>query len=401
MDLASPMTPDAALHAAASTALVFVQDRDSEGIIRQCLSDLAVVTSEFKNGDVDNAIAELTSRPSPRLLIVDVQGIEDPVGRIRELANVCDPSTAVVVIGERNDIPFYRGLKAVGVVEYYFKPLVRTLVMQTCNGIITGSSDQVRPETGKLVFVVSVRDGAGATTIAVATAWHLAETLKRRVGLLDLDLQFGDAALQLDVSPSHALQEALDHPDRVDGLFLDRGMAYAGERLGVLAALEPLNKVLVPDEPAVLSLLERLLQRNRYVLVDIPMRIAPHLMRVLHLPGTILLVSSASLVCARDVARLREKIGPNGTERITIHILNKSGASESLSADEFTRAAGAPPEIVIPYAREIAADSRLGVKGLQKCAALQRGLAPLFRQLSGQEPAAARKSWLRRLVGRS
>ncbi len=394
MDIVTPSAADtagAALAAAASTAMVFVRDHDSEGVIRQCLSDLAIVNSELRNGGVVEAIAELASRPSPRLLIVDVYGIDDPVARIRELANVCDPSTGVIVIGESNDIRLYRELKAAGVVEYYYTPLVRALLMQSCNSIITGSTAQPPSRTGKLVLVVGVRGGAGATTIAVATAWHLAETNKRRVCLLDLDLQFGDAALQLNVSPSHALREALDHPERVDELFLDRGTAHVGERLGVISALESLDDSLIPNEAAVLSLLEKLLRRNRYVFVDIPMTSAPHLMRVLHLPGTILLVSTGSLVSARDIARVHTKLGPNSAERTTLHILNKSGSSESLSDVEFARAAGAPPDIVIPYGRDIAIASRLGVDGLQKCATLQHALMPLFQQLSGEEPATAPK----------
>jgi pilus assembly protein CpaE len=390
-------TAAAALTAAAATAMVFVKDHDSEGVIRQCLSDLNITKAEFKNGGVLEAIAMLASRPSPRLLIVDVGGIDDPVARIRELANVCDPTTGVIVIGQSNDIRLYRDLKAAGIVEYYFTPLVRALVMQTCNGIITGSTAAPPSRTGKLICVVGVRGGAGATSIAVATAWHLAEVKKRRVCLLDLDLQFGDAALQLNASPSHALIEALDHPDRVDELFLDRGTARVGERLGVLAALESLDEWFIPEEAAVLPLLERLLSRNRYVFVDIPVISVPRLMRVLHLPGTVLLVSSGSLVSARDVARLRKKLGSNSAERIIIQILNERGASESLSDEEFARAAGAPPDIVIPYASEIAVASQLGVQGLRKCVELQRALMPLYQQLSGEETAAPPKWRLRSL----
>ncbi len=388
---------DRTLAAAASTAMVFVKDHDSEGVIRQCLSDLAVPKIEFKSGGVLEAIAELASRPSPRLLIVDVAGVDDPVAKIRELANVCDPTTGVIVIGESNDIRLYRDLKAAGVVEYFFTPVVRALVMQSCNGIITGSTAAPPSRTGKLICVVGVRGGAGATTIAVATSWHLAEINKRRVCLMDLDLQFGDAALQLNASPSHALIEALDHPDRVDELFLDRGMARVGERLGVLAALESLDEWFVPEEDSVLALIERLLSRNRYVFVDIPVTSVPRLMRVLHLPGTILLVSSGSLVSARDVGRLRKKLGSNSAERIIIHVLNERGASESLSDVEFARAAGTPPDIIIPYASEIAVASRLGVQGLQKSPELQRALMPLYQQLSGEEPAASPKWRLRSL----
>jgi len=111
----------------------------------------------------------------------------------------------------------------------------------------------------------------------------------------------------------------------------------------------------------------------------------------LHLPGTVLLVSGGSLVCARDVARLRAKFGPNSAERSTIHILNKSGAGESLSEEEFARAVGTPPDIVLPFLNEIAIASRLGVQGLEKCAPLQRALMPLYSQLSGEEPVAPLK----------
>ncbi len=400
IDAAMPPRANQAMSNAVSTALVCVQDNDSEGVIRQCLNDLAIKKAEYKTGGVTDAIATLASRPSPRLLIVDVRGIDDPVGQIRNLANVCDPTTGVIVIGESNDIRLYRDLKAAGVVEYFFTPLVRALVMQSCNSIITGSIAQPASRTGKLVFVVGVRGGAGGTTIAVATAWHLAEVNNRRVCLLDMDLQFGDAALQLNAAPSHALQEALDHPERVDELFLDRGMAHVGERLGVMAALESLDKPAVPDETAVLALLERLLRRHRYVLVDIPVASVPLLLRVMHLPGTILLVSCGSLVGARDTNRLRQVLGPNSAERTTVHILNKGGSSESLSREEFIRAAGAPPDITVPFAREIAVASRLGVQGMEKCAPLQRALMPVYQQLSGEDGDTAPKWRLRDLFAK-
>jgi pilus assembly protein CpaE len=293
----------------------------------------------------------------------------------------------------------YRALKAAGVVEYFYKPLVGSLVVKAFHGILTGTTDLAPVRTGKLIAVLSVRGGSGGTTIATMTAWHLAEKQKRRVGLIDLDLQFGDAALLLDAKPSRVLKEALDRPDRVDDLFLDRGVLQVGERLGLLAGLEAFDDVIAPDENAVMSLLEHMLHRYRYVLVDIPSFMAPRLPHLLHVPGTVLLVSTASLVCARDVARWREKIGPNSAEHTTLHILNKNGASDSLPAEEFLRAAGMPPDITIPLAREIGSASLLGVRGLQTSSTLQRGLAPLMRQLSGEPLPATPSSFLRKLFG--
>ena len=46
--------------------------------------------------------------------------------------------------------------------------------------------------------MLGTRGGAGATTIATNLAWSFAETYRRHTILIDLDLQEGDAALQLD-----------------------------------------------------------------------------------------------------------------------------------------------------------------------------------------------------------
>ena len=380
------------------SAMVFTRDKDAEGVIRQCLTNL-IPSAEFFAGTVDAAITQLAERTSPRLLIVDVSGSSDPVAQVKSLAEVCEPGTGVIVIGDVNDIRLYRELKQVGVVEYYFKPLVSTLVTATANSILTGSVEQRGSRAGKLITVVGVRAGVGATTIAACAAWHLAELHQRRVALLDLDLYFGDAALQLDATPTHALAEALEHPERVDDLFLERITIHVTERLRLLSSLENLAEPGVLAEDSILSLLAKLMGRYRYVFVDMPSAMVPRLLRVLHLPGLCLLVSNASLVSARDLIRFREIVGPSSAERQVLHILNKNGADGALPPAEFLRAAGEAPDITMPYDGEIGVASSLGIKAVLKCATLQRGLEPLFSRIAG-EPAAAQRSLLERLLSR-
>jgi pilus assembly protein CpaE len=240
----------------------------------------------------------------------------------------------------------------------------------------------------------------GATTIVTNMVWNLAERLKRRVALVDLDLYSGDAALQLDAAHTHALHEALEHPERVDDLFLDRATIHVTERLSLLSSLEKLAEFTVPKEEAVLPLLEKLINRHRYVIVDVPPAPASRLPRMLCLPSVCLLVSDASLVSARDVVRWREVIGSSGPERQILHILNKNGSHGSLPVDKFIQAAGQAPDITIPYDRDIGVASNIGVRGVQKCAALQHGLLPLFSLVAG-EAAQPRQSLLHRFLGRA
>ncbi len=383
------------------SAMAFVRDRESDEVIRQCFADLGLQNGLVATGTLDTALASLPEGKSPDLLIVDLQGVDDPIARIRVLANVCEPTTGLIAIGpdNDNDIRIYRALKSEGVVEYYYKPLVRSLVLQTCQSILTGTSTEPPARTGKLISVLGVRGGAGATTIATATAWHLARTNRRQVAFIDLDLQYGDAALQFDAPPSDALKEALDHPERVDEAFLDRAMIDVDDRLGLLAGLHGLDEAIAPPEAAVLSLIEVALRRYRYVFLDIPATLAPHLKRVLQLPGTLLLVSSSSLVSARDVARWRALIGPNSAERSMLHILNAASRGNGLPPEEFERIARGAPDIEIPASRQIAVAARLGVRGLQDCRTFQRAMAPLLRQLSGAKPPASRWPWPLSLLG--
>ena len=379
-------------------AMVYVRDPGSEGIVRQALADLGVDGTSFSTGGVEAAIAALAQRESPRLLVVDISGTDDPVARVHDLAQLCEPTTGVVVIGDTNDVVLYRNLKHAGIVEYFFKPLVSSLVGTTFGYILNGSGSPAAPHTGKLVVIMGMRGGAGATSVATAAAWHLAEVSHRHVLLLDLDLTAGDMALQLDQVPNHTLSEALQQPQRVDDMFIDRGVLHVTAHLDLLASLEPLEPSSPFTEASLLLLLDNLLSRYRYVFIDLPAALAPQFPRLLQLPGVTILICDPSLVAARDVARWREKIGPNTASRSTVHILNKAGAYGSLPTEEFARAAGHTPDLMVPYEREIAAASLEGAKGLNKHGGLIRALGPALQNITG-EAMPANPSLLSRIFG--
>ena len=116
------------------------------------------------------------------------------------------------------------------------------------------------------------------------------------------------------------------------------------------------------------------------------------LFEVLQKPSTCILVSDAGLASARELVRWREWLGPNTSLRRTMHVLNMSGGDHGLPEKEFLRAVGQAPDVTIAYNRDIAIASNLGVKATQKCAALDRGLAKLFRMISGEASSPRRSA---------
>jgi pilus assembly protein CpaE len=370
--------PLAGSHAVETTTQIFMQDAMAEAVVRECLYDAGIRSAQFVTGDIGAAISALAHTHSPDLLFVEVKGADDPLLRIKRLLDVCEPQTAVVLIGERNDVDLYRRLKAEGVVEYYVKPLSKDLVAPLCQNILSGAVKPQRPHGGKLALILGVRGGVGATTISVNTAWNLGEPGKHQTVLVDLDLKKGDAALQLDTRSNSGLREALEHPERVDKQFLDRAIIDVDHRIDLLASPEDYGGSVVFEESAVLALLKALLRRYQFVVVDVPPDLAPALPAVLHLPSLCVLVSNATLASARDVARLRTIVGPDTPNRHTLHILNQHGLAGGLPDTEFTRAAGKAPDIVIAQDSAIGAASMIGLKGLQQGSPLRRKLAPLL-----------------------
>ncbi len=382
----------------APTVRVFLKDRASEDAFRQCFATLGVEGVQFAAGTVSTAVPVLTKEKSPQLLVVDISGVDDPVASLCELADVCDPDVSVVVVGEHNDVVLYRDMKNAGITEYFLKPLVWDQLIHTCKRILFPENAAPSQRTGKLVFMLGVRGGAGATTIAINTAWHLAEARRRRTLLLDLDLQGGDIPLQLDTKPADALREALEHPERVDKLFLERGIKPITKRLDLLACLRPLQSSPDFTEEAARLLLEKLLPHYRFVIVDLPHYAAAWTKAVLRLPSTCIVVSNASLAAARDTGRWSEILGANTSDRSTVYVLNRAAARGGLDTGEFARASGKQPDLVIPYDSELAEASLRGIAAMRNCSPFNSCLKPILSQLAG-EPPEKKLSIFQRLFG--
>ena len=393
------VVPVTGIGVAAPTAMVFVSDRASEELLRQALRDVGVHGAKFTKGTVQTATAVLATEATPRLLVVDISGLENPLARIEELAAKCEPEVNVVVIGDQNDIVLYRQLRNAGISEYFFKPLVLDMVKRHCNLILSGGHEDQSstPRDGKLIFMLGVRGGVGATTICVNAAWRLANKAQRWVMLVDMDQETGNSALQLGATPTDALREALENPEQVDRLFLERGSLHVTERLDLMATLQALGASKAMNDASLVALIDKLVRRYQFVFIDLPGHVAAKHFEVLHKPSTCILVSDASLVSARELSRWIEWIGPNSSERRTMHVLNMSDGDGALPEKEFLRAVGRVPDVTIPYSREIAIASNLGVGATQKCPVLNHGLETLLSELAG-EPAAPR-SLLSRIFG--
>jgi pilus assembly protein CpaE len=287
--------------------LAFVTDQASHEVVDQVVGELMLPHAAIREGDARAAVAYLGEQRSPKLLLIDISGSELPLSDINALADVCEPGVAVIALGERNDCALFRDLLHHGVSDYLVKPITPSLLQRAVMNA-TDNSPVVRggAKLGKLVAVMGARGGVGATMAASSVAWLIAEERRRRVALVDLDLQFGTIALSLDLEPSHGLREALENPNRIDGLLMERILVQHSERLFVLSAEESPDETLLLDYDAALELLvTELRTKFHYVVVDLPRSPGPCTQQVIQSATELLLVTDLSLAGMRDTMRVR------------------------------------------------------------------------------------------------
>jgi pilus assembly protein CpaE len=120
------------------------------------------------------------------------------------------------------------------------------------------------------VTITGVRGGVGASTIAVNLAWHLGKRANRHTVLVDADLYRGSCALLLNAKSGAGLRTALETPQRIDELFIERSSQAVTERLHVLSGEENLLEPVKYEAGAAGRLIETLRRRYNFIIIDAP-----------------------------------------------------------------------------------------------------------------------------------
>jgi pilus assembly protein CpaE len=104
------------------------------------------------------------------------------------------------------------------------------------------------PRKGKIVTVFSPKGGTGKTVTATNLAAALAKVERRPTLLIDLDLQFGDAAIMLGLEPEKTIHDLVVAPGELDSEKLAGYVAKHESGLEVLPApLRPEEAELVTE----------------------------------------------------------------------------------------------------------------------------------------------------------
>ncbi|MDX2096006.1 MAG: AAA family ATPase [Alphaproteobacteria bacterium] len=357
---------------------------------RATSKELGFTHTHMAEGTVDEAVAYLSQHPSPEILLVEIGDAEAAPAQLDALADVVNLHTKVLVTGTVDSIRFYHWLSDLGIDGYLLQPFTATeLKHAIAKGSIKKAEalEEKAGEAKKVIAVIGARGGVGTTLMASNLAALFARNHHQPTALVDLDPYFGCAALSLDLEPGRGLRDALEKPDRVDALFLERVMVKPFANLGVLSAEEPLMDVIKAQDNAGEMIFAALREKFSIMVVDLPRQMNPLTRQVLAMADHVIIVAEPQITSLRDTLRLKDYLVDTLKRPVPQVILNRVGlsAANELSAKEFAKNYGHAPVAQFAFLHEVVAQTAQGelLDTLPKLNVLMNPLRALARTLLG------------------
>src|SRR5437762_13710861 len=146
--------------AAGRRPLMAFVDAETERVLQE--ASVLLGRCVIMRGGISKAIGYLSEQRSPLLLLVDISGVDLPLPLIHTLADVCEPGTNVVAIGDENDVALYRDLLEAGVSNYVVKPLTREMLAKVITPKpVSSEIGKAALNLGKIVSFVGARGVVG------------------------------------------------------------------------------------------------------------------------------------------------------------------------------------------------------------------------------------------------
>ncbi len=365
--------------------VAYVCDETTAETMRPVVAELGWAVEKVHKGGLRNAVQTLSVSASPQILFVDLAESGDPLNDINGLAEVCEPGTVVIAAGQVNDVRLYRDLVASGIQDYLLKPLHPDSLRETftqaqamLNAPKAGAEAVDRPHCS--IAVIGARGGVGASTVATSLAWLLSSKENRSTALLDLDVHFGTGALALDLEPGRGLTDAIENPSRIDGLFIERAMVKASEKLAVLSAEAPINSPLLTDGAAFYQLQEEMRTAFECTVIDLPRTMLvqhPSLVADVQLA---VIVTELTLAAARDTIRIlswMKSNAPNTQVHLVANRMHAAAGQLEIARKDFEGSIERKLDLAIPYDQKLAAQAAKLGKPIAEAGKNSKTVAPL------------------------
>ena len=336
----------------------------------------------------------------PDLVLVETTTPQDFLA-LEKLA-AAHPEIDYVLVGSEHSPEFLLRAMRAGVREVLPAPATPEAVLGALRRMLrkhTPSAVVPAAAHGEVLALVSCKGGSGATFVAANLAHLLAASGRRRVALIDMNLQFGDAALFVSSeTPVSNVADVARNIDRLDADLLRASMAEVAPGLWVLAA---------PDDPAhaadvtpqhVRQIVELAREMFDFVIIDAGRSLSSVTLQALDLADRVYAVLQLTLPFIRDGKRLRNVFRSLDYPANKIHwIVNRHQKDSQFTVDDLKRTLEIDQVVCLPNHYEAVAaavNQGVPVERIAPNSTIARSLRDLAESVAPVATGKARSGWL-------
>ena len=331
----------------------------------------------------------------PDLIILDSMCRDLEGLPVLEYVSAQHPHTVVVMLCVNHTPDFLIHAMRAGVREVLKSPVTKEVLLTAVERIEQRLGLAARPrDPGTIAAFIPCKGGSGATFIATNLGYQLAAENKK-VLLIDLNLQFGDAVLFIhDNKPATNLGDVARNIQRLDASFLAGNLVKISPNYGVLAAPEDPGQAIEIKPEHIEVLLNVAINHYDFVILDCGRVLDAVTIKALDRANYVFPVMQLTLPFVRDANRMISAFRTLGYSKEKIRLLvNRLEKSSELKLSDVERSLGVSAFQTLPnsydavaaavnHGRPIASFARTNpvAKGLQE---LAQSLIPPAAEATG------------------
>jgi pilus assembly protein CpaE len=213
-------------------------------------------------------------------------------------------------------------------------------------------------ELGRVITVFSTKGGAGKSVISSNLAVILAQRSENPVVLIDADLQLGDIAVMLKLSPQHTIVDAVSALDRLDPSLM-QNLLVEHTPSGLLVLPAPLEPAFADQIGAseMVRIVEVLRSFCSFVILDTPAYFNDVVLGLIEISDDVLLVAGMDIPNIKNVKIGLQTLRLLNTpmEKLRL-VLNRANSKVKLDVSEVEKTLQVqadsliPSDVVVPQA---------------------------------------------------
>jgi pilus assembly protein CpaE len=237
---------------------------------------------------------------------------------------------------------------------------------------------------GNVISVTSLTGGIGVTSFTINLAFALHYRFKRRVALIDLDLQTGTLGVMLNVEPEHTIMELAGADKVVDSIQVEAVLAKSASGVYVMAAPKHVEQSEMIAESTVERVVEVMREMFDFVLIDCGNSLSGNVAAAWERSDRLFYLLDQSIAGARCAFRFIDVFSRLSLTRIKPQfVLSRFTPAYAITAEQVSETLARPIYATIPKDAQVMERVELAGKDLWQIAP-NSALAKSFEELAGR-----------------